>query len=231
MYSAFIIHVGCAKYKNFNMKAYKFRASSQIDFAFDIIINQRLYCSDWKDLNDSMEGMYAYSYSPNSDLGRIADRVKGISESKRKYKICSLSSTFDSHLLWAHYAGGFDGVAIEVDLPDDDPNIKKVDLRGVFGFVNMDRVISEEEVARTILFSKYREWEYEKEIRILSENQWYKLEKPVSRVIAGPRMSKALFDVLNITCTKLKITLNKVGIGDEGIDADYVEPFKGFRKK
>ncbi len=103
-------------------------------------------------------------------------------------------------------------------------------MRGVFGFVNMDDVTNEEDVARKILFSKYNEWEYEKEIRILSENQWYNLEKPITRVIAGQRMSKALFDVLNITCTKLGITLNRVGIGDEGIDADYVEPFKGFKK-
>ena len=212
------------------MKAYKFRSSSQIAFAFDVIINQRLFCSDWKDLNDPMEGMYAYSHGLKSDRSIIEERVKGIRESKRKYKICSLSSTFDSHLLWAHYAGGFDGVAIEVDLPDNTPDIRNVEPRGVFAFVDMDRFTSEEEAARTILFSKYSEWEYEKEIRILSENQWYELEKPVCRVIAGPRMSKALFDVLNITCTNLGITLNKVGIGDDGIDADYVEPFNGFKK-
>ncbi|MCR4290198.1 MAG: hypothetical protein NUV86_08055 [Candidatus Scalindua sp.] len=42
----------------------------------------------------------------------VSKRVKGISDAKRKYKICSLSGTFDSHLLWSHYAGGFDGVAI-----------------------------------------------------------------------------------------------------------------------
>lgn len=212
------------------MKAYKFRASSQIDFAFDIIINQRLFCSDWKDLNDPMEGMFGYSLNMKSEIGIIEERIRGIRDSKRKYKICSLSSTFDSHLLWAHYAGGFDGVAIEVDLPENDPNIKNVEMRGVFGFVDMERFTTEEEAARMILFSKYNEWEYEKEIRILSENQWFNLGSPVSRVIAGPRMSKALFDVLNIVCTSLNVTLNRVGIGDTGIDADYVEPFNGFRK-
>ena len=103
-------------------------------------------------------------------------------------------------------------------------------MRGVFGFVDMDNAINEEEVARKILFSKYNEWEYEKEIRILSENQWYQLNAPIKRVIAGQRMSKALFDVLNIVCTKLNIPLNRVGIGDEGIDADYVKPFEGFKK-
>jgi len=213
------------------MKAYKFRSAAQIGFAFDIIINNRLYCSDWKDLNDPMEGVWGYSNSFKDNSKIIAQRSKSISETNRNYKICSLSETFDSHLLWAHYAGGFDGVAIEVDLPDNDSNIRKVEPRGVFAFIDMDKFTTEDEAARTILFSKYEEWAYEKEIRILNKSPWYELEKPVKRVIAGFRMSQALFDVLNITCTNLGIELNRVGIGDTGIDADYVAPFKFFNRK
>ncbi|MGR3174323.1 MAG: hypothetical protein ACUZ8N_06955 [Candidatus Scalindua sp.] len=41
------------------MKAYKFRPASQIAFASDIIINKRLHCADWKNLNDPMEGTYS----------------------------------------------------------------------------------------------------------------------------------------------------------------------------
>lgn len=44
-------------------------------------------------------------------------------------------------------------------------------------------------------------------------------------------MSQALFDVLNITCTNLGIELNRVGIRDTGIDADYVAPFKFFNRE
>lgn len=205
------------------MKAYKFRPASKIAFAFDIIINKRLHCADWKNLNDPMEGTFVYSYKEKEE-SVVSKRVKGISEAKRKYKICSLSGTFDSHLLWSHYAGGFDGVAIEVDLPDDTPSIKLVDYRGVFAFLDMDDNISEDEAAKKILFSKYDEWQYEQEIRILNDSEWFELRRPIKRVIAGHRMPKALFNVLNITCNSLGIILNKVGIGDEGIDADYVAP-------
>jgi hypothetical protein len=208
------------------MLAYKFRSSAQIAFAFDIIINKRLYCSDWRDLNDPLEGDFGYS-AASGNYSAVQQWLKGIRETKRRYKICSLSETFDNHLLWAHYAGGFDGVAIEVELPDD-PNISRVRLRDVFAFVDMDQYNNEEEAAREILFSKYREWAYEKEVRILHDSQYYPLISPVKRVIAGHRMSKALFDVLNIVCNKLQITLNRVGIGDTGIDADYVAPFKTF---
>lgn len=133
------------------MIAYKFRAASQIAFAFDIIINKRLFCSEWVNLNDPMEGMFAYSVGlkPGFD---VAKRVMGITNAKRKYKICSLSSTYDSHLLWAHYAGGFDGVAIEVELPDNDPDIKKVTPRGVFAFVDLENATDEDEVAKLFYF-------------------------------------------------------------------------------
>ena len=165
-------------------------------------------------------------YIPNKEKEEtdVSKRVKGISEAKRKYKICSLSGTFDSHLLWSHYAGGFDGVAIEVDLPDDSPSIKLVDYRGVFAFLDMADNISENEAAKKILFSKYHEWQYEEEVRVLNDSEWFELRLPIKRVIAGHRMPKALFNVLNITCNSLGIILNKVGIGDEGIDANYVAP-------
>ena len=210
------------------MKAYKFRSSSQIAFAFDIIINSRLYCANWKECNDPTEGLFFYQHSLTSDIDVINKRVNDIEMAKNKYKICSLSLTFDSFLLWAHYAGGFDGVAIEVELPDDDPNIRKVESRGIFDFVDMAKFTEEDDVARRLLFSKHIDWSYEKEIRILNESEWYKLKFPITRVIAGARMGKALFEVLNIVCTSKNITLNKVGIGDEGIDADYVTPYKFF---
>lgn len=205
------------------MKAYKFRSAAQIGFAFDIIINRRLYCADWRNLNDPMEGVFVYSTNSGNEPD-VSRRVKGITHAKRQYKVCSLSGTFDSHMLWSHYAGGFDGVAIEIELPDSSNYIKPVDYQGVYTYIDINENTSEEAAAKQILFSKYKEWAYEEEIRILNDSEWYKIEKPVSRVIAGHRMPKALFEVLNITCTSLGIQFNRVRIGDEGLDADQVEP-------
>lgn len=203
------------------MRAFKFRSAAQIEFALDIIVNARLRCSPWKNLNDPMEGMYAYSVQPGRE-NWAQQMVKGIRTEKQRYKVCSLASDFQSHLLWSHYAGGFDGVAIEVDLPDDDPRIRPVEYRGVFAFCDMDRVQDEREAAELILFSKYQEWRYEQEIRILSEDDWYQLERPPVRVIAGHRMNNALFRVLGTACRYAEVEFCRVGIGDEGIDADFV---------
>jgi hypothetical protein len=203
------------------MLAYKFRPASQIEFVFDILLKQRLYCADWRRLNDPMEGMFASTHR-NAERPYVQQVVMGIREAKGKYKVASLAGTFDSHLLWAHYAGGFDGVAIEIDLPEDEPAIKKIDYRGVFAFVDIDHLNTEDEAARTILFSKYQEWRYEQEVRILHDQEFYRLDRPIRRVIVGHRMGEAMFDALHLICHKLGIVVCRAGIGDEGIDADAV---------
>src|SRR6266850_5548679 len=95
------------------MLAYKFRSSDQFDRIIDIVRNKHLYCADWSVLNDLREGFFQYSldYSPLAQL---------LINAKKKYRVCALSKTFRKRLLWAHYAKGFDGVAIEVDLPTQD---------------------------------------------------------------------------------------------------------------
>jgi hypothetical protein len=204
------------------MRAFKFRSSAQIDFALDIIFNQRVHCADWSRLNDPMEGIFAYSASST----RSEDpkkRVEEIIREKERIKICSLSRTFDCHLLWAHYASGFSGVAVEVELPDDPERVKIVNYRGVFAEISIDRNPDPYSTALQILSSKYREWEYEQEVRILHNSEWFPLPKPVCRVIAGHRMQPALFEALRIICETKNIPFRRTGVGDTGIDADYVE--------
>ena len=87
------------------MRAYKFRSASQIAFTLDIIFNRRLFCSDWKMLNDPMEGMFVFSHQ-TSDGYDYKKEIQQIIEEKKRLKVCSLSATYESHLLWAHYAGG-----------------------------------------------------------------------------------------------------------------------------
>jgi len=203
------------------MLAYKFRAPQQIEFTLDILFNNRLYCADWTSLNDPMEGIFAYSYSSTNerDFSGLLDDIK---LHKKKIKVCSLSTTFDCHLLWAHYAAGFTGMAIEVELPDHDSKIKPVTYEGVFASVNIENETIPAETAKRILSSKYVEWKYEEEVRILNDSPWYELPTPVRRIIVGQRMNPSLFEALRIVCEHKGITINRVGIGDEGIDADHV---------
>ncbi len=205
------------------MRAFKFRSARRLDHIFDILQNRRLYCADWTTLNDPMEGIFAYS-APNHLAGDASAFAADIRDKLRGWRICSLSGTFDSHLLWSHYANGFDGVTIEVELPDDDQDIQQVEYRGVFGGYAYQPGLGLDEIARSIIFSKNQEWSYEREIRIRSTEACYLLEIPIRRVIAGHRLQQALFDTIQMVCEGLGIEFCRVGIGDEGIDADFVVP-------
>lgn len=203
------------------MKAYKFRSSQQMEYVFDILLNSRLYCADWTKLNDPVEGIFSYSYT-SATSAQANDFIQQVGRAKRPLRVCSLSRTFDCHLLWAHYAGGFTGLALEVDLPEESPEVVEVEYRGVFASISASEGLSPDAAARRVLSSKYREWQYEQEVRVLSTSDWYSLNAPVRRVIVGHRMSKSLFDAIRIVCESKNITVNRTGIGDEGIDADFV---------
>lgn len=110
---------------------------------------------------------------------------------------------------------GFDGCAIEIEIPDNHHSIKQIEYRGVFANLAMPNIYSPDELANQVLSSKYREWEYEQEVRILQTNEWFYLDKPVRRVIAGHRMPSALFEAMNIICNSMGIEFCRTGIGDE----------------
>lgn len=206
------------------MRAYKFRSADRMEFVFDILFNQRLYCAEWHTLNDPVEGVFVYSHS-GQNREAAEDFMKVVQEEKTHLRVCSLSKTLDSHLLWAHYAGGFSGVAIEVELDENEPEIVDMSYRGVFAGVNESENVDPAIVAREVLSSKYDAWAYEQELRILTTETFYKPNFPIKRVIAGHRMPSALFDALRIVCERLDIQIARTGIGDEGIDADFVPAY------
>ena len=210
------------------MLAYKFRSSAQIDKALDIVFNKRLYCADWKTLNDPMEGMFVYSYQ-TSDECDYSQEVNEIIKHKKGLKVCSLSKTYDCHLLWAHYANGFDGLAIEIEINENAQNVHNVSYGGVFSSITLPTDKDPLECANQILTSKYQEWSYEKELRILNNDIWYEFENPVRRIIVGHRINPALFTAIEIICKEKGIILCRTGIGDEGIDADLIyDPARNY---
>ncbi|AVW95469.1 DUF2971 domain-containing protein [Vibrio parahaemolyticus] len=203
------------------MKAYKFRSSEQMSFVFDILFNQKLFCAEWHTLNDPVEGVAVYTGSSDSSES-VQNFMEKVERAKTPLRVCSLSKTFDEHLLWAHYAGGFSGLAIEFEIDPGAPEVVDMEYRGVFANVNSDDERDPNSIAKEVLSSKYSAWSYEKEVRILTTDTFYKLKHPITRVIVGHRMSQPLFDALRIVCEKLDIEVCRIAIGDEGLDADWV---------
>lgn len=189
------------------MSQFKFRSVEQFGYALDIIINRRLYCADWREMNDIMEG-WAVPDVDKVYSGKIA--YSKVVEAKGNMRVCSLSTTFNSHLLWAHYASGFKGMAIEVEVPADLltdviclPDISE----------NFPDTTDPELIAMECLRRKHTDWKYECEVRVIQCEKYIE-DVSVTRVIVGSRVDKVLLKTLHLVCGQQGIEF--CGLGFSG---------------
>jgi hypothetical protein len=196
------------------MLAYKFRPSDQFDRIIDIVGRKRLYCADWSFLNDPREGFFQYSL----DYSHLAQLLIS---AKKKYMVCALSKTYRKRLLWAHYANGFDGVAIGVDLPAKDRGRNFFDVIYQSGHPAADLHDNQplEKKARFILKHKHIDWAYEEEVRIIQGPEYYKLVNPVQCIIVGHRVNGSRLEQLRALCQQYSVVLKYAHLDDAGVSA------------
>jgi hypothetical protein len=173
-----------------------------------------LHCADWSTFNDPREGFFEYS---------LADQAKAdaIVKAKTHYKICCLSKSINSRLVWAHYASGFDGLAIEVELPDGDHNQRFYDVIYEHGLPTPSQQphLGPDALALSYLQRKDDEWTYEDEVRIIPKNEWYRLPTRVKCVIVGHRFNSPLLRALRYVCERENITLKSTQVNDQAVVA------------
>ena len=143
------------------LKLFKFRpltSDLELERAKYILDSGQFWCSTFDTLNDPMEGVFSGSVTGVSNLY----------SRKAQYKICSFSgkAAFARPVVWAHYAGGFRGLAIEllVDLSE---------VRSIT-YVNDVPIVDELETAgriERILSTKLAPWKDEDEYRYIVEDE------------------------------------------------------------
>lgn len=140
-----------------------------------------------------MEGLFEYPESTKKEY------IDAIVEGKKKLRICAFSKDRKNILLWAHYADGFKGVCIEVDLKER----KLVDYETVaveysshrVSFSNNARRLVDE-MPRIILSKKSSVWKYEKEVRTLSRDEYIHDGVSIKSVLLGIRTPKILKEAI-----------------------------------
>lgn len=150
---------------------YKFRPltnEADLDRLRQTISEHVLYMGPAADLNDAIEGRVILTGSP----GVVEYFYDAIEALRRDACVLSFSETLAEPLMWAHYARGFSGVALEFDrsLCDwmtelypvaycDSPTIIDVGTR-------VDAVdFSDGRLIDAVLLSKSAAWSYERELR------------------------------------------------------------------
>ena len=181
------------------------------------LVNNQLYLPTKDGLNDPTEGVYGddalkmffnvfSKYSHN-----VEEQYNKFTEKFGKVGVYSLSKTFDNELLWAYYASGHTGFAIEYDIDileqslnyntyaqqlykfdveylNDVPQIDISTIRG-------DEIV---EMLKRFIGTKSSSWAHEKEVRLIFENTGlFEIDyKAVTAIYFGCRMPDSDIDYI-----------------------------------
>lgn len=132
-----------------------------VKWGLKAIRDKRIKISRFADLNDPFE-LFGANLRNKSE--RVAFR-RWKSEINELYGLLCFSESWSSPLLWSHYGQKHQGMCLGFDLPDE----KIVPVSYQDSRVELNVGALTETTIMTILSSKYREWSYEKEVRIITD--------------------------------------------------------------
>jgi len=184
------------------MILYKFKSLHNAKHVFDILHNQRLFCTKYSELNDPFEGLFltaisigallaaGYSIDPfdlKNHKYKTPKKVDVLSVQLEHTKVCSLSANLNDVRLWSLYADGHKGIAIAIDFSGIGSNLHKVKYSKElpeFGNTLLGSPMPPE-----VLSCKTNHWEYEAEYRIIQDKDYYPVSGRIKSIYMGQRIS------------------------------------------
>ncbi len=225
------------------MNLYKYRTLERLDYVLDIVLNERLFCSFYKDLSDPFEGLFSSTIHltpqqklmylkkfyvplvlPPEQITVYYNIDNLILEKVEHVKICSLSSSLSDIRLWSNYADGHRGIAIEIDFGGKDNEaieVKYEDKLPHFDF----SLLSQPKVSE-VLTHKTKHWQYEAEYRIINKHEYYDVSSRIKAVYCGLRISPAHLDIISKAIPQ-DIPLYRTKINNDNVVVEPImEPIK-----
>ena len=193
---------------------YKYRSIKDFKRFMDILVHNRLYSTDFGNLNDPMEGVFTFSSKIESSI------ITKLKDEKSKMKICSFSRTYKHGLMWSFYADEHRGCCFEVEVDDCSDLWEKVLVDYKENFYNL----SDSSTVIEILSRKSKQWNYEKEVRFLKESNTDTMYLPVKikKIYLGMRMcdedKKLIKKIVNAINSGIEI----IEMKKEDIDFGYL---------
>lgn len=133
-------------------------------YAKENLEKQRLKVSRFADLNDPFELL---SVELEKNVRRkFKQWKKGFNE---KYGVLCFSRSWKNPVLWSHYADKHKGICLGFDVPDNLLKEVKYELRRLSIKIGKDgeKGIIDEDIIENLLCTKFRQWNYENEERII----------------------------------------------------------------
>ncbi len=161
-------------------------------YAIDMMVNERIYLSTCEYMNDIGEGIWNFTSGWDKAHRDVAQEFRELIDAQRF--TCFLDD-IDNPLMWAHYAGGFGGVAFIYEIEESEYDVRKIDYIGVPKVTKsqVEQVLSGKLLPQDIGILKQKEacWVYEGEWRLYANNgsQYINEIKPMA-IIFGARGTK-----------------------------------------
>jgi len=230
------------------MILYKYRSLANLEHVLDIILNQRLHCSTYPELNDPFEGLFvttttitAADFLKNKIaiplFAKLPIKRKKVNEAKDlfggaidKVKVCSLSSDLNDVRLWSYYADGHKGIVFEIDFSELE-TIYEVTCSEELpssSWWDLFTILGTKPSVHEILSRKTKHWGFESEYRIidetkhLEEGKFFGIKNRIKAIYLGTRTSDKHRELLK------KIVQGKIPIWTTRVNNEkvIVEPDK-----
>lgn len=195
--------------------------TEQLEQLYQILYEKKLFLSKINALNDPFEGAQRL----------LCEKISNCNFDK--YKVCSLSKSAFSVLMWCHYCKRFKGVCVGIKFDCEQKN----DLQEVTYSKMTSWTIDENLDEKFALSFKDECWKYENEVRIIEETneksqQYYNLRgnSNIECLIIGNEVNNCVAEILEEKCRKKNIKVFRAKTSKEnfGVEICSAYPNKSF---
>lgn len=169
-------------------------ADSRFKREVDAILEHSVWCSDYRAMNDPMEGYYWAEFSRNYN-----EAVEKFASYKMLIGLASFSETHDNELMWAHYAGNYGGICIqyqydllsEAFADSDWMLLQPMEYSNKLMPIADNDLVDERATIQRILLQKKQCWEYEREWRLMASlGKRLLLSGTITKIYMGERIDR-----------------------------------------
>jgi hypothetical protein len=152
-------------------------------------------------MNDPFEGLFSttihippherikFMFFTLPESFRVTKSVNDLyCDSKDRVRICSLSSSLNDVRLWANYADGNRGIALEIDFSGLESSVHEVNYSKELPIYDYTLLTAPSPI--NVLTRKTIHWSYESEYRIIHDGKYFEITDRLRAIYVGSRISE-----------------------------------------
>jgi hypothetical protein len=182
---------------------------ASVEYAKDVLCNQRMYLSDGRNFNDPFELSVV-----NKNTGKT-NFVDGL-------HILCLTNSYRKKLMWSHYADSHKGICYTVEVPKE--MIRSICYTGerVYTNCDIDKIISNSKKgSKKSVSDDFTNFSFDKKVAFIKDQKW--IDEKEFRIVFDAQDEEKLVIENEICYLPVKIKNVYLGVNFEKNDDDNVK--------